>query len=665
MTKRSRPDGNIFTTFGSGEPAMTKRSRLDDPAQISQQCSSCHKFKIPNSFIHPTSGRVGKTCAECIIRKSASTKAGAAAEVEAVLLEHARQLARLNERLTELERGWRSSPSSSPPHHVEPEGAPPQGKWQSQADYLEQMLLRDPHLCAGFSPFADLAEWFELREGDNAVPGDLVEMRDRKISREITGDGVLFVVTTAPFFVGNAPKDAGTYARGRAVVMIGQAPVNVVGDVKSNQVLVPSGRNDGTATSDASATSGIVAMEDAVDGRVTCLVNAGAVVYKAKISVHQRKGDRDEKTELGPSDDDDDDDDEDDCVEDGGDELVQARLKWVGSAVEAATRIGRRARVFAAVKDRKAKLQAAAVLVNFAKRTLTRKRKALLLAAVVRVQALSRGGHLRTTVPAARLLKKLRERTLVSSSSSSFQQRQPVIHVEAPLAAIEMILEDTARLSYRDPDASTPSFAWSSASSSTTDFWTTIETTHRGDLAEAYVCLRELPSDALLAVVADDGIRYTWKASQSPRRGSKLLNGGRAHGSAAKYFRRKKQQTLAIPDDDRRDQDDDDDHEDDDDDDDRTLERASAGVILAAASGAAVSADLAEILATKVQVEVKPSDDHRDLMAAEPATILDVLQDHDGNTVFKVKCQCLDVNTQHVVDCVKTLKPTDLRLRID
>ena len=606
---------------------MTKRSRLDDPSnQISQQCSSssqqcssCHKFKIPNAFIHPTSGRVGKTCAECIIRKSASTKAGAAAEVEAVLLEHARQLARLNERLTELERVPRSvypaqrrylerEECHSPPGALTPPDEHTQNtqRWQSQADYLEQMLLRDPHLCAGISPFADLAEWFALRdpaEKNAPVPGDLVEMRDRKISREITGDGVLFVVTTAPFFVGNAPKDAAAYAGGRAVVMIGQAPVNVVGPVKSNAVLVPSGRNDGTAMAGDGCSSGIVAMEDARKGKVMCLVNAG-VVIKAKVSV---------KT---------------DSKEEYDEPSVQARLKFVGSAVDAAAKIGRRARVLLAVQEKRTKLDAIVVIARF----LRRRPKVNLRQCLAKIQAFGRGKHCRSVHPVGRILAKLRR--------LSPTEPKMVINVEAPVARAELVFEDTLRLTYRDPDSENPTFV-----TKTDDFWNTIPTTLENDLAEAYFTLHELPTNAVIGVISDGAIRYTWKASQllAISENGIHLNAGRAHGSAAKYFRKPKTTILTTDDD--------------------SSQQHTVGVILAAATGAAISEDLAAFLRDKVKVEVIPPDEdsHLKLMAAEPATILDVQDD----CTMRLQCQCLDLNTQHVVDTVKTLPSSSLRLRLE
>ncbi|KAK7254874.1 hypothetical protein SO694_00135075 [Aureococcus anophagefferens] len=122
--------------------------------------------------------------------------------------------------------------------------------------------------------------WMPLKDPSEPVgPGDLVEMVDKKISRVVTGRGRCFVVSTAPILTGNVPDDE-TLATGRAVAMIGQVPVKVVGAVRESQCLAPSGRDDGTAAATDAAT-GISSMETvAAAGEsvrlVTALVNAGS-----------------------------------------------------------------------------------------------------------------------------------------------------------------------------------------------------------------------------------------------------------------------------------------------------------------------------------------------------------------------------------------------------
>ena len=72
----------------------------------------------------------------------------------------------------------------------------------------------------------------------------MVELLDGSISRVITGGGQIFVVSTSPMVVANKPVDLSVeelMTLGRAVVLIGQAPVKLVGMCSANDMLVPSG----------------------------------------------------------------------------------------------------------------------------------------------------------------------------------------------------------------------------------------------------------------------------------------------------------------------------------------------------------------------------------------------------------------------------------------
>ena len=72
----------------------------------------------------------------------------------------------------------------------------------------------------------------------------MVELLDGFISRVITGGGQIFVVSTRPMVVANKPTGLSVEVLaklGRAVVLIGQAPVKVVGTCVANDMLVPSG----------------------------------------------------------------------------------------------------------------------------------------------------------------------------------------------------------------------------------------------------------------------------------------------------------------------------------------------------------------------------------------------------------------------------------------
>ena len=201
---------------------------------MAQLCKSCGSTKGSEAFIHPTTLKQGKTCADCIMKRSAAASSRPASDVGATLTNHAARLDDHETRIALVERT---------------------------------------------SSRADLAEWLELRDPAEPVgPGDLVECVDRKISREITGRGVLFIVSTEPFFTGNVPSDE-VLPRGRAVAMIGQVPVKVRGAVRESQCLAASGEDDGTAVA-SDCPTGIVAMEAAEASEsfrlVRALVNAGS-----------------------------------------------------------------------------------------------------------------------------------------------------------------------------------------------------------------------------------------------------------------------------------------------------------------------------------------------------------------------------------------------------
>ena len=72
----------------------------------------------------------------------------------------------------------------------------------------------------------------------------MVELLDGTISRIITGGGQVFVVSSYPMVVANKPAGLSTEeleSLGRPVVLIGQAPVKLVGSCAANDMLVPSG----------------------------------------------------------------------------------------------------------------------------------------------------------------------------------------------------------------------------------------------------------------------------------------------------------------------------------------------------------------------------------------------------------------------------------------
>ena len=98
------------------------------------------------------------------------------------------------------------------------------------------------------------AEWFPLRDPNETVgPGDVVFCTDGLISKQcpaVSFGSIVFVVSTAPAFLGNQPDDEEEQARGRCMMLLGQGPVRVEGKasaVRRSSILVPSGKNDGRA----------------------------------------------------------------------------------------------------------------------------------------------------------------------------------------------------------------------------------------------------------------------------------------------------------------------------------------------------------------------------------------------------------------------------------
>ncbi|KAJ1459129.1 hypothetical protein M885DRAFT_614023 [Pelagophyceae sp. CCMP2097] len=209
----------------------------DLPRYTMQDCTSCKTSKTAECFVHPTTQKQGKTCADCIIRRSLKTQTVADLELRDTVDDHGRRLDDHGHRLATIE--------------------------------------------SGTDVRADIAEWLALADPDEDVgPGDLVELLDGKISRATTGKGRLFVVSTAPRLTGNVPEQPADFARGRVCAFMGQLPAKVRGAVAANQSLGPSGFDDGIAVA-TDAPTGIVALEtsaaDPADGfrLVNVLVNAG------------------------------------------------------------------------------------------------------------------------------------------------------------------------------------------------------------------------------------------------------------------------------------------------------------------------------------------------------------------------------------------------------
>ena len=137
---------------------------------------------------------------------------------------------------------------------------------------------------------ADVAEWLPLKDRDEDIAAaDVVEMIDGTISRLITGTGLVFVLSTRPMFVGNRPSKADDERSGRAVVLLGHAPVRTRGAVKAGQILVPCGNGAAKVGLGGEYTGHckIIALESSSDDATTvrCLVHTGAADETAKIPV--------------------------------------------------------------------------------------------------------------------------------------------------------------------------------------------------------------------------------------------------------------------------------------------------------------------------------------------------------------------------------------------
>lgn len=98
---------------------------------------------------------------------------------------------------------------------------------------------------------ADFAGWLPRFEAAERIePGDVVGLHGGALSKRTDGAARVFVVSTAPIVTSNDPGEEvhGAYAR---VAFVGQAPVKVRGPVRAGDLLVASGRGDGSAVARA------------------------------------------------------------------------------------------------------------------------------------------------------------------------------------------------------------------------------------------------------------------------------------------------------------------------------------------------------------------------------------------------------------------------------
>ena len=120
---------------------------------------------------------------------------------------------------------------------------------------------------------ADLAEFFPLAPAASVAPGDLVGLRGGHVSLDTEGAEQVMVASSDPAFVGNPDAEAG----GALVALVGQVEVRLAGPASVGDLLVASGRDDGTARAVAPERYAPEA-DGPVAGRVLSLSEAGRAV---------------------------------------------------------------------------------------------------------------------------------------------------------------------------------------------------------------------------------------------------------------------------------------------------------------------------------------------------------------------------------------------------
>ena len=93
---------------------------------------------------------------------------------------------------------------------------------------------------------SDFAEYLPLAsDSDNIEAGDIVGITGGFISKEITPESQVRVISSAPGVLGNFPGKEQEHLF-RKVAFLGQVPVKVQGPVHRGDFILPSGKNDGT-----------------------------------------------------------------------------------------------------------------------------------------------------------------------------------------------------------------------------------------------------------------------------------------------------------------------------------------------------------------------------------------------------------------------------------
>jgi len=97
------------------------------------------------------------------------------------------------------------------------------------------------------SPGKDYAEYMIKKDPNEKMKaGDIVGVFGGEISLQTQGADTLMVISSAPVIIGNYPGDDVKHLY-EIVAFLGQVPVKVIGTVSSGDILIPSGKSDGSA----------------------------------------------------------------------------------------------------------------------------------------------------------------------------------------------------------------------------------------------------------------------------------------------------------------------------------------------------------------------------------------------------------------------------------
>jgi hypothetical protein len=97
------------------------------------------------------------------------------------------------------------------------------------------------------SPAKDYAEYMIKKDPNEKMKaGDIVGVFGGEISLQTQGADTLMVISSAPVIIGNYPGDDVKHLY-EIVAFLGQVPVKVIGNVSLGDILIPSGKSDGSA----------------------------------------------------------------------------------------------------------------------------------------------------------------------------------------------------------------------------------------------------------------------------------------------------------------------------------------------------------------------------------------------------------------------------------